>query len=375
MDDSTRMMGMDPIPGRRIPPIANLPLGTGAPMMTPLQRCMTVLAGGTPDRVPVVPQGFLFSVQHAGFRFGEVVRDARKMAEAHRSCQADFGYDGCVIDFDDATLAEACGAKVVMREDEPAIVDESDLLLKDLADVDRLRLPDPTRDGRLPIWLEATRRLREMTGNEVFILGRADQGPFSLACLLRGSQHFLMDLMDEEKSGHVTRLIDFCRKACAIFAKAQKDAGAHATSIGDAFAGPSVVSPRLYRRFAQQPEAELVREVQAHGIPMAVHICGNTNGIIADMGAIGAAILEVDWQLDMAIARTVVPSTTVLMGNVNPSDLVFKDADHIAAAATKVIADTGGRGLFLSSGCALGRNTKPENLRALIAAGVSHRFG
>jgi MtaA/CmuA family methyltransferase len=342
--------------------------------MTPLQRCLTVLAGGTPDRVPVVPQGFLFSIQHAGFSVGAVSRDARKMAEAHRVCQADFGYDGCVIDFDDATLAEACGAKVIMRDEDPAIVDESDVLLKNLADVDKLRLPDPARDGRLPIWLEATRLLRAATRNEVFILGRADQGPFSLACLLRGSQTFLMDLMDEDKAEHVARLIDYCRKACAIFAKAQKDAGAHATSIGDAFAGPSVVSPRIYRRFAQRPEADLVSEVQAYGIPMAVHICGNTNGIIADMGSTGAAILEVDWQLDLAAARKAVPPATVLMGNINPSDMVFKTPDDIAASAAKVIADTGGRGLFLSSGCALGRNTKPDNLRALITAGAEHGF-
>src|SRR5512140_215253 len=34
---------------------------------TAVAGVLTVLAGGTPDRVPVVPQGFLFSIQHAGF--------------------------------------------------------------------------------------------------------------------------------------------------------------------------------------------------------------------------------------------------------------------------------------------------------------------
>ncbi len=202
--------------------------------MTGLERCLAVLNGGVADRVPVVPQTFMFAAETAGIKVGELAHSASKMAEAQIVSLAKYGYDGCVIDFDDASLAEACGAKVIFREDDPAIVDETELALKDLRDVDQLRLPDPWKDGRLPVWLEATRLLVERLGDRVFIMGRADQGPFSLACLLRGPQHFMMDLLDEEREADVHKLIDFCRRACAVFALAQKEAGAHATSIGDA---------------------------------------------------------------------------------------------------------------------------------------------
>jgi MtaA/CmuA family methyltransferase len=278
-----------------------------------------------------------------------------------------------VIDFDDATLAEACGAKVIYRDSDPAIVDESDLALKDLRDVDSLKLPDPWSSGRLPVWLEATRLLVERVGDRVFVMGRADQGPFDLACLLRGPQNLLMDLTDEANHGAIHRLIEFGRKACTLFAKAQKDAGAHATSIGEAFAGPALVSPNVFRQFAQEPDTRLIREVQDYGIPMALHICGNTTGIIGDMGRTGAKILEVDWQLDMGQARQAVPAGTVLMGNVNPSDpLVFGAPAQVDAAACRAIRATRGRGLFLSSGCAMGRNTPPANMRALVAAATKY---
>jgi len=337
--------------------------------MTGLQRCQAVLAGGLADRVPVVPQTFMFAAATAGIRVGEFARDAAKMVEAQVVSQAKYGYDGCVIDFDDATLAEACGAKVIFRDDDPAIVDESVPVVKDLRDLDKLRLPDPWKDGRLPIWLEATSLLTERLGDHVFIMGRADQGPFSLACLLRGAEQFMMDLMDENHREPVRQLIDFCRQACTRFALAQKEAGAHATSIGDAFAGPNLISPELYREFALGPERELSESVQAAGIPLSLHICGNTNKIIADMGTTGAKILEVDWALDMAAARAAVPERTVLMGNINPSDpLVLGTPEDVDAAARRVIVATGGRGLILSSGCAMGRNTPPENMRALIAA-------
>ena len=65
----------------------------------------------------------------------------------------------------------------------------------------------------------------------------------------------------------------------------------------------------------------------------------------------------------MAAARKAVPAETVLMGNVNPSDpLVFGTPEQVDATARKVIEDTAGQGLFLSSGCAMGRNTPPENV-------------
>ncbi len=342
--------------------------------MTGLERCQAVLNGGVPDRVPVVPQTFLFALETAGLRVCDVVRSPARMADALARCQAELGYDGCVIDFDDATMAEAMGARVVYRDDEPAIVDDEHPVLKDLRDLDKLRLPDPWSTARLPLWLETTRLLVEKLGDRVFVMGRADQGPFSVACLLRGTQQFMMDLMDEENHALILRLIDFCRQACARFALAQKEAGAHATSIGDALAGPNLISPDLYRQFAWGPERLLTQEVQAVGLPFSIHICGNTTGIIGDMGRTGARLLEVDWQLDMAAARAAVPAETVLMGNVNPSDpLVFGTPAQVTEAARKVLSATDGRGLILSSGCALGRNTPPANVRALVAA--AEQFG
>ena len=145
--------------------------------MSPLDRCLTVLRGGVPDRVPVVPQPFMFGLETAGMRMRDVVHCAARMAEAQEICIDKYGYDGCVIDFDDASLAEACGARVIFRDDEPAVVDESAPAITTLEEVDSLRLPDPYRDGRLPIWLEATRLLIERVGNRALVMGRADQGP------------------------------------------------------------------------------------------------------------------------------------------------------------------------------------------------------
>lgn len=341
--------------------------------MNSLERCLAVLQGDIPDMLPVIPQSFMLAVETAGMKIGEVNKNGRKMAQAHIISQEKYGYDGCVIDFDDATIAEAVGAKVIFREDEPAMVDENCPVLKDLRDVYDMPIPDPMKSGRLCEWLEATHTLVDAIGDHVFVMGRADQGPFSIACLLRGTTQFMMDLLTEDKK-LIEDVLDYCRRISAVFAKAQKDAGAHATSIGDAFAGPSLISPEMYREFALEPEKKLVKEVQAYGIPFSIHICGNTNGIIKDMGTTGACILEVDWMLDIGEARKLVPKETILMGNIDPSfPLVIGTPSDVDMAVKNLIEATRGQGHIVSSGCAMGRNTPPENFKAFIAA--ARRYG
>ena len=341
--------------------------------MTSLERCLAVLNGEIPDTLPVIPQCFMLAVETAGFKISDVNRNGKLMAKSHVISQERYGYDGCVIDFDDASIAEALGAKVIFRDDEPAVVNEDEPVLKDLRDIYELDDPEPLKSGRLCEWLEATRTLVDEIGDHVFVMGRADQGPFSIACLLRGTTQFMMDLMMEDKK-LIADVMKYCRKADALFAKAQKDAGAHATSIGDALAGPNLISPEMYREFALEPERLLVKEVQDYGIPFSIHICGNTNAIIEDMGSTGAKILEVDWQLDMQKAREAVPPSTVLMGNVDPSfPLVLGTPKDVEEAVKNVIMATKGRNIFVSSGCAMGRNTPPENFKTFIAA--SRKYG
>lgn len=100
-----------------------------------------------------------------------------------------------------------------------------------------------------------------------------------------------------------------------------------------------------------------------------MHICGDTRAIISDMGKIGAKILEIDWQTDMGDARTAVPDDVVLMGNINPSDpMCIGTPQDVQARVEHIIKRTKGSGIILSSGCALGANTKPENMTAVMEA-------
>ena len=311
----------------------------------------------------------MFSAQTLGYRIGQINhRRPDLLAQSHIVCQDKYGYDGCVIDVDDATLAEACGAKVHYRDDNVAAVDENEPVLDDLRAIHDLKKPDPFNTARLPEWLEVTRRLKAAIGDHVFIMGRADQGPFDLLTLLRGTTNLMMDLITEDEDV-IRDALAWCAQVHIDFAKAQFETGAHATSMGDSYAGPNLISPAMYRKFAFDHEVTVVNAVQKENAPYSIHICGDTTSIVEDMGKTGAKILELDWKVDMGYARSVVPGDVVLMGNINPSDpLYLGTPDQVDALAKNIIEQTKGKGLFLSSGCAMGANTKPENLAAMIEA-------
>ena len=256
------------------------------------------------------------------------------MAECHIVSQEKYGYDGCVIDFDDASIAEAIGAKVIYRDDEPAIVDESQPLLRDLRQIYDMEVPDIYSAGRLNEWLEATRILRERIGDHVFIMGRADQGPFSIACLLRGTTQFMMDLMMENKR-LIDDVLEYCRQVSLAFAKAQKDAGAHATSIGDALAGPNLISPQMFREFALEPERRLTQEVQAYGIPFSIHICGDTSPILEDMADCGYTTISIDNKVDLEDAKRRIGNRAFLVGNVDPVNGFYNGTPRKMKAAVR----------------------------------------
>jgi len=336
--------------------------------MNSLERVQAVLDGRIPDRLPVVPQSFMFATKSCGYDIGQINRNPALMAKCHVEAMEKFGYDGCVIDVDDATLAEACGANALYREGSVAVVDESRPCLKDLRDIDSLKIPDPLKDGRLCEWLETTQRIAEQVGDEAWIMGRADQGPFSLLCLLRGAQEFMMDLILEEDDV-ILHALEWTTKAHHLFAKAQLEAGAHVTSMGDAYASPNLISPKDYRKFAYPMEKRIVEMIQSEEHPYSIHICGDATSIIKDMGQTKAKVLEIDWKVDMKLAREEIPTSTVLMGNVNPSQpLYLGTPKQVDENVKEIIQSTKGVGLIVSSGCAMGANTNPDNMKAMVEA-------
>lgn len=336
--------------------------------MNSRQRTLAAITGEPHDRVPVAQHNFMFCIRHTGISMHDFRYKPKEAAKAFVNTAYDFGYDCIILDFDTCVLAEAMGSKLEYPADEPARV--KDYFLQSIRDVDKLKIPDPYKDGRLPLWLETTREVRSLVGDDLAVMGRGDQGPFGLLFLLRQSDQFMMDLLSEDDK-YIFQGLETCMEAGVRFAKAQLEAGADLTSVGDGASGESLISPEYYMKFSQ-PFEKRYKEELGEGL-IALHICGKSNRIIEGMIDTGFDCLEVDHQNDIEQTLRVAANRTSIWGNLDPSRmLAFGSREQVFVESRRVIdiAKKLTWKFVLCPGCLVQSNTPPENIQAMTDAAV-----
>lgn len=335
--------------------------------LTSLDRTEKTLRGELPDRVPTDLHNFLVTARLMGVTsYPEFFRNGEAMAEGQIKAWQRFGHDVLIIENGTAALAEACGVQVTYLENSAPVALQP--AIRSLDDVDKLQVPDPYKVPVLSENLKATRLVCEEVKDRAFVIGRADQGPFSLAAELRGMSQFMLDLAEGDERVHA--LLEFAYQTFKRYALAQIEQGAHATSIGDSPSGPDVISPAMYRKYAWPYVKRLVEDLKGHNVRLAYHICGRATPIIADMVATGAAILEIDQKADMHISKAAADGKSTLLGPIDPSGvLVHSSPEVVTEKCREAIEIMGRNGRFiLGPGCAMPASTPDENIDALIEA-------
>lgn len=304
---------------------------------------------------------------------GEYRTAPRAIARAHLAAVEKYGYDCILIDLDTTMLAEAMGARSECAGDEPdRIVAPA---IQSLEEVGRLRVVNPETDGRIPALLESAQLIADEVGKEIAIRGNADQAAFSLACLVRGIESFLMDLASDPDNPAIQQLLEICYRSHIATHRALIKAGAHFTSCGDSLAGPAVVSPSMFNRFARPWEEKLVNELAAEGIFTVIHICGDTTRILSSLQGYNSCGFELDYKTDARMAKSELGANHVLFGNIDPSGVIARGTPKEVRAATRelmAIWKPGGR-FILNAGCAIPASTPEDNIRAFMEA--AHQDG
>lgn len=341
--------------------------------MTGVGRIRAALNGETPDRVPVMLHNFMMAAAEAGVSMKEFREDPRAVSRAMAQAVETYGYDGVVLDMDTVTLAGALGVPVDEPDDMPARA--CGVRIRRLEEVADLPEPEVSKSAKVQVWLEAVRLMRREFGDQIWVRGNSDQGPFSVACSMRGMDEWLMDLTDEAKRPLAEALLDYCARAGRQMIRLMKEAGAHMISTGDSPAGPDLISPAMYRNFALPWEKMLAAEAHAQGLPWLLHVCGKTDRILADMASSGADALELDYKTDTRKARAELEGRVTFVGNIDPSGVLALGTPALVAERTRELLKVfrGNPRFILNAGCAIPATTPGENLKAMIAA--SRAFG
>ena len=334
-----------------------------------IERTLKTIAHQPVDRVPVDLHNFMVIPRFMDVtNFADFYRDGEAMAEGQIKAWERYGHDVVMVENGTAALAEACGVEVeYMKQSAPVA---SHPAISSLDEIDKLKVPDPYQDPLLKELLKSTRIVVEEIGDKAFVMGRADQGPFSLACEIRGMSEFLLDLALGEELDKVHQLMEFCLTVCERYALAQIEQGAHATSIGDSPSGPDVISPKYYREFAYPYVERLAMSLKKEDVILSYHICGNATPIIADMINTGAAILEIDQKSDQIKVKEAAKGKATVLGPIDPSEVMDNGTPELVLEKCEEALRnlSPGEGFILGPGCALPPTTPDENIDAMIEA-------
>ena len=162
-----------------------------------------------------------------------------------------------------------------------------------------------------------------------------------LASQLFGMEPLMLEIATGEKADLVHRLLDYARAVTTRYAFALIESGARSTSIGEPVAGPDVMSPRHYRKYAQPQEKRMVDDLKAKGIILHNHICGNTIPIINDFIATGAQVLEIDHKTDMRKAKDAGRGKTCFLGTIDTAVLATGTPQEVEDACREADCDHG----------------------------------
>jgi uroporphyrinogen decarboxylase len=339
--------------------------------MNGYQRIKAALSGEFPDKVPVMLHNFMMAAHESGVTMEQYRNSPRVIADVFIKSMEKFQYDGILVDIDTVTMAGALGVPIDFPTDEPART-----TLGNLRDLDSVKYLEPVNIENykyIAVWLESVRILKEYYKDEVFVRGNCDQAPFSLAGMMRGAQNWMIDLM-MSREDFIFQLLEYCTEACVHFIRLMAQTGCDMVSNGDSPAGPSMVSPDMYEKYALPYETILAESAHKAGLPYALHICGDTGIILDKMIRSGADAFELDYKTDVGRVYDLYHEKVTLIGNIDPSGvLALGTPDQVRSKTEELLKIYSGSPRFiLNAGCALPSLTPPENIRVMI--GTAREF-
>jgi len=145
------------------------------------------------DRFCAYPVLGAVDAKFYGITIKEFLTDAAKFAGAQIAAIEQFEPDIAVMMADLVMEPEAMGQRVDFFDDR--MCQQRGYLVDEKAKLAHLDVPNPLADGRMPYYLKACARVSE-AGTSAAV-GGVINGPWSLACELRGTEKLLLDTFDD----------------------------------------------------------------------------------------------------------------------------------------------------------------------------------
>ena len=176
----------------------------------------------------------------------------------------------------------------------------------------------------------------------------------------------LMQLMIDPDFAN--RLMDKCMITAKDFAKAQIEAGCEIIGMGDAVC--SQIDVDTYNTYVRDRHQELIDFIHSQGGKIKLHICGDTSHLLPSYKNYKLDILDLDYQVDIENARSVLGEKVIFAGNINPVTIQNKSRDEVFQLCKDLVEKHKNERFILSAGCEISSLTPPENLKAMSEASI-----
>lgn len=264
------------------------------------------------------------------------------------------GVDAAILFSDIVTPLHAIGVGVEVRAGVGPVVEQPFRSKDDLA---RLRDFEPAVD--MPALAETIKLITAELGTQTPLIGFCG-APFTLASYLVEGGPSKQQSLTKAMMLSDPQLFDALLRRLAAIAvqslRAQVAAGAQAVQVFDSWIG--TMSRAQYREYILPVMRDLMAELADLGVPRIVFGVG-TGHLLDLLAETGADCVGVDWRIDLADARKIVPERCALQGNLDPAVMLAPDA-VIEAEVRRVVASAPPVGHVFNLGHGVLPETDPE---------------
>ena len=294
--------------------------------------------------------------------FLDLCKDPALCSEVMCTAVKRLGVDAAIIFSDLLPILEPMGLQLeFVKGDGPVIHNP----VREAADVDRVSRLESVES--LDFVMETVRQTRSDLPESIPLIGFAG-APFTLASYMieggssRNYRHAKTLMFGDP--GAWQKLMGDLTHSITLYLQAQIEAGAQVVQLFDSWAGCLNVSD--YRRFV----LPYVQEIVAAVAPLApvINFATGNPALLPLLAETRAAVVGVDWRVDLATAWQAVGYDRAVQGNLDPT-VLLADKGEIRLRAAEVLSQAGGRaGHIFNLGHGVLPQTDVDHAIALVDA-------
>jgi uroporphyrinogen decarboxylase len=307
-------------------------------------RLEQALACERPDRIPFLPAIYEHKAWLIGATPSAVCRDANLFTKALVAEYERVQPDAITVGIDVYNVEpEAIGCRVEYYAGDdtsvPAIAPNS-VVFHGTEDVVSLKMPDPQKDGRMPLNIEVAGNVMKLLGKEIPVRA-ALSGPFSLAAHLTGLENLFMLVFTRPDLVH--ELMNFACEVIKRYGQAFIDLGCGLV-LFDSQASTELLSPLVFREFVLPKTRALIDHFHQQGVRnVPLIIGGNTTIMLDEYLETGGNNLLCDAKADVKqFLHKCAPARRAFRRNMNSTDFSTISSEDIYRRTINCLEESDG---------------------------------